>query len=428
MGPRTVGVGLLGCGTVGGTLARTLQSDHERLLRETGLDFSLRRVVVRDADKSREGVPSTLLSTRWEDLLSPEIQVVVEVAGGAGPTFEILKRLIVGGKHIVTANKVVVSEHGDELLDLARRHRRWVGFEASVGAGVPVLHLVREALAGTPVSRVVGILNGTTNYILTRMEECSETQEAALRSAQRAGFAEADPSMDLDGVDAAQKAAILATLLTRQVVHGRDVPTEGIRQVTASDIASARRFQCSLRLLALITCEASDLEVRVHPCLVPSRHPLASVRDQQNAVWVESPLSGPLLLSGLGAGGGPTTSALLADLVDIGWHLGVFEDAAPPWESVGRLRLRPSGESVRRNYLRFAVADQAGVIGEVTTILGSHGISIESVHAGVEDGSSGEGTLEILTDDSRERDMADAVKACEALAQVLGPCRRIRCL
>jgi homoserine dehydrogenase len=424
-----VQIGVIGLGQIGGALAAVLLEQRDAIARASGVRFHLKRVAVRDLGKKRGiALPPGVLTDRVEEVLEdPQVRIVVELMGGLQEARRVLLEAIERGKHVVTANKRVIAEHGHEILRRAKERRCWVGFEAAVCAGIPILNSLQNSLVGTPIRKLIGILNGTCNYILTRMAEEELSLEAALKQAQQSGFAEPDPADDLSGRDARSKAAILASMMFNQVVRPAEIVVEGIDGVTAEDIQAARRFGRVCRSIAVIVDGETEAEIRVHPAFLPERHPLASVREENNAIWIDSPLSGPLLFYGRGAGGGPTASALLGDLIDVAWHLDLFESAAPVWEPYGHRVLRKEEEMNCRNYLRFRVGDIPGVIGKVVSTLEDGGVRVVSVEALMGEGSDGgAGQVEVITDLASERLLHKAIRQLEGSPWAKGTARRIR--
>ncbi|MGH9149566.1 MAG: homoserine dehydrogenase, partial [Acidimicrobiales bacterium] len=318
MTARPVTVGILGCGHVGSALVQLLTEQGDAITERAGLRIELAKVAVRDLAKARsvDVAPGVLTGDALAVVRDPGIEVVVEVIGGVDPAGKLILDALSAGKPVVTANKELVATHGAELFDAARDAGVDLLFEAAVGGGIPVIRPLRESLAGERISRVMGIVNGTTNYILTRMGEAGTAYSEALAEAQRLGYAESDPSADVEGYDAAAKAAILASVAFGARVVAADVHREGITAVTASDIAFAARRGYVIKLLAVAEQAGGAVAVRVHPALVPVTHPLAAVRDAFNAVFIEGEAVGELMLYGRGAGGRPTASAVLGDLID----------------------------------------------------------------------------------------------------------------
>jgi len=414
-----VRVGLLGCGNVGGELARLLLADRKGIAERTGLDLELAAVAVRSVAKERDvpGVESFLTADAGEVVDDQRVQVVVEVMGGISPARDLVLRALRNGKPVVSANKELLANHGGELWEAAAAAGVDLLFEASVAGGIPLIRALRESLAGERIQRVMGIVNGTTNYILTRMTESGTGYQQALAEAQSLGYAERDPTADVEGYDAAAKAAILANVAFGARVVAGDVYREGICSITAQDIAVARRLGFVIKLLAVVESgQDGSLAVRVHPAMVPEAHPLAAVRDSFNAVFVEGEAVGQLMLLGRGAGGRPTASAVLGDLVDAAHNL-VARGAARKIE-LRHVPLRPIDDLRCPYYLSLVVADRPGVLAAIAGVLGRHQVSVRSMEQDAPElsGSPGEpstsaeplASLVFVTHPAYERD----VQAC----------------
>lgn len=413
-----VGIGLLGCGTVGGALVGLLNTEADVIAARTGMRLEVRRVAVRDLDAARRRVPSLDPDVFTTDAVAvvadPTVQVVVEVMGGVDEARSLVLAALDAHKPVVTANKALLASHGPELHAAAAAANVDLLFEAAVAGGIPLVRPLRESLLGEPIRRIMGIVNGTTNYILTRMTEEGASYDEALADAQRLGYAEADPSADVGGADAAAKAAILATLAFGVEVHLDEVHTEGIEGISASDIAFASANGQVIKLLAIAEVVGEGrVAVRVHPALVPRDHPLASVRLSFNAVFVEGDAVGQLMFYGPGAGGGPTASAVLGDLIDAAANrrqgssarLGVLV----PADLVPVVELR-SGF-----YVEVQVADEPGVLATVAGVFGANGVSISSM---VQEGHDHEASLAFVTHTALEADVQATISALDDLGSV----------
>lgn len=375
---RTVGIALLGCGTVGRGLVELLHSNGPLIAGRAGADLRLRKVLVRDIARGRN-VPDELITDDVDEALSaPGVDIVVELAGGLEPARTWIARALSEGRHVVTANKALLAEHGPELFDLAARHGVSLGFSASVCGAVPVLGAISAGLAGNRIESVFGIVNGTCNYILTRMAEGGASFDDALREAQAAGFAEADPSLDVDGKDAAQKLTVLARVAFGMRIRPRDVDVEGIRHVAPEDVRAATRMDCVVKHVV----SAGVGTPFARPVLLSRNHALAGVRNEQNAVLVRGDAAGDMTIMGAGAGGLPTAGSVLADLIEIA--RGVVASTGGP-DSV--LSSRPGSDVPRAHYLRFPIRDATGIIGLIGTVLGERAISIRHAHAELDDGA-----------------------------------------
>ncbi len=378
MAAAELGVGLIGAGTVGAEVADRLLNWAPTISRRAGAGLALRRVAVRDAGKARPRVPSELLTTDAHQVIDdPAIDIVVEVAGGAEPARSWIERAIRARKHVVTANKVVMAAHGPELLELAGEMDVDVYFEAAVGGGIPLISTFKVDLAANQLERVTAIINGTTNYMLSRMAAEGTGFAEVLADAQREGFAEADPTEDVDGHDAVAKLAIMASIAFGARVHPRLVYREGIRAVQPVDFRYARELGYAIKLMAWAERTARGVEARVHPTMVPVTHPLAGVDGVHNAVFIEGDLVGQVLLQGLGAGARPTTSAVIGDLIDLARSIQRQVRNRAPF-TFDDIAVVPMDEVTTRAYFRCTVADQPGVLAQIFTVFGEEQVSISS--------------------------------------------------
>jgi homoserine dehydrogenase len=416
----TVRVALLGCGVVGTQVARLLTQHADDLAARVGARVELVGVAVRrlGRDRAVTGLAPGLFTTDAEGLVAREdVDVVVEVIGGIEPARTLVLSAMEHGASVVTANKALLAEDGDTLHRAADKHGVDLYYEAAVAGAIPLLRPLRESLAGDTVRRVTGIVNGTTNYILDRMDTAGSGFAESLEEAQSLGYAEADPTADVEGFDAAAKTAILAGIAFHSHVTTADVHREGITEVTASDVASAREMGCVVKLLAI--CELSDDErsvgVRVHPAMLSRDHPLASVRGAYNAVFVESDAAGRLMFYGPGAGGAPTASAVLGDLVTVGRHR-VQGVRGPGASTYAAREIRPMGETVTRYHISLDVDDRPGVLAQVASVFAEHGVSIETVRQKVHGPDDAE--LVVVTHAAGDAALAATVQGLAALGIV----------
>jgi homoserine dehydrogenase len=390
-----VRVALLGCGTVGSEVVRLLHEQAADLTARIGAPLELAGIAVRRPARHPD-VPAGLLTTDAEALVDrPDVDVVVEVIGGIEPARTLLLSAMKAGKSVVTANKALLAEDGATLHAAARDAGVDLYYEASVAGAIPLLRPLRESLAGDRINRVLGIVNGTTNFVLSRMDSTGAGFAEALAEATALGYAEADPTADVDGFDAAAKAAILAGLAFHTRVTAADVYREGISGVTAADVASAQAMGCTVKLLAICERDAADesIGVRVHPAMIPRTHPLAGVGDAFNAVYVEAHAAGQLMFYGRGAGGAPTASAVLGDLVAVARNR--LTGARGAGESAyADLRVRPVGESPTRYHISLDVADRPGVLAAVAQAFAAHEVSISTVR---QSGRGDDATLVLVT-------------------------------
>ncbi|HZV08065.1 MAG TPA: homoserine dehydrogenase [Gemmataceae bacterium] len=422
-----LGIALIGCGTVGGGVARLLHEQSERLAVRAGRPLVLRRVVVRDPDKQRTiELPRELVTTDLQSVLrDPHVHVGVELVGGVDWAKEAVLSLLAAGKDVVTANKALLAQHGALVFDTARRHGRAVAFEASVAGGVPIIAALAQCLAANQIQSLQGILNGTCNFILTGMTENGQDYAAALAEAQRRGYAESDPTLDVNGTDAAHKLAILA-----QIAFGLSVPVEsidrrGIADLDALDIRFARELGYTVKLLAEAWLIGNQLALHVSPVLLRRHAPLAMVRGAYNAIFVVGDVVGDALFAGQGAGQMPTASAVVADIIDlaVGRAQRTFETLKLWSGQRNAIQLRPATTVRSRFYLRLLVEDRPGVLADVTRVLAEHHISIASViqHEAPEDHEGGRVHLVIMTHTAQTGDFRAAVAELDHLDRVAPP-------
>lgn len=418
-------VGLLGLGTVGSQVAERLIEKREEIAARTGVTLNLRRVLVRDVDRPRS-IPAGLTTSRAGDILDdPEIQVVVEVMGGEEPARTYLERAIRSGKHVVTANKVVMALHGPELLELAGETDVDVYFEAAVGGGIPLISTFKVDLMANEIERIAAVINGTTNYMLGRMASGGISFEEAVTEAQAAGFAEADPSSDVDGYDAVYKLSILASIAFGARVHPDQVYREGIRAIEPLDFRYARELGYEIKLLAYAARPEGRIEVRVHPAMIPAHHPLATVEGAYNAVQITGDLVGDVLLWGQGAGGRPTASAVVGDLLDAAHSIrkGAFNRVAMRFTADAPML--PMAEVRTKAYFRLRALDRPGVLAAVGTVFAEEGVSIASM---IQKDSVEEDTAELVftTHPALDSGLTRARERIAQLAQVKRVCAFLR--
>jgi homoserine dehydrogenase len=428
---RPLRVALLGCGVVGTAVARMLTDNAADLTARVGRPLEIVGIAVRRAgkDRSATGVDPALFTTDAEDLVT-RADVVVEVIGGIEPARSLILRAMEHGAGVVTANKALLAEDGPTLYQAAADHDVDLYYEAAVAGAIPLLRPLRESLAGDDVRRVLGIVNGTTNYVLDKMDSTGAGFTDAVERAQALGYAEADPTADLEGFDAAAKAAILASLAFHTRVSGKDVYREGISEVTAADVVAAREMDCVVKLLAI--CERTDpggpddgVSVRVHPAMIPRTHPLAGVREAFNAVFVEADAAGQLMFYGPGAGGDPTASAVLGDIVAVARHR-VVGGRGPGESTYADLPILPMGAATTRYYISLDVLDRPGVLAQVATAFADHHVSIETVRQQLlstdpdESGGDGRASLVVVTHTAPDAALSATVDALAALPTVRG--------
>jgi homoserine dehydrogenase len=413
----TVGIGFLGCGTVGSAVLRLLHEHRDDIVERSGCRFDVRRIAVREPDRTRDvPVPADRFTGDPASVVGdPEVSVVVELMGGVDPARDLVLSALRSGKRVVTANKELLAKHGPELFEVAAGTGAGLHFEATVAGGVPLIRPLIESLPGERITRLLGIVNGTTNYILDRMTEDGMAFADALAEAQRLGYAEPDPTDDLEGFDAAAKCAILASLAFDTRVVAEDVYREGIARVSPADIGFAARLGYVVKLLAVAELEDGDVAVRVHPAMIPRDHPLAAVRDAFNAVFVDGPNIGELMFYGRGAGGAPTAVAVVGDLITAGR---LVTEGRPGltfnWEV--RHRIRPMDLMESQFYLLLDVVDRPGVLAQVAGAFGDHRVSIKSVW---QEGTGDDALLVLITHRANEGALRATVEDLEGLEPVL---------
>jgi homoserine dehydrogenase len=415
---EVIGIGLLGVGTVGSGVVKLLRANESEIAQRAGRRLCIKRILERDQERLRSLGLTELGANSFQDLLDdPEIQIIVELLGGIEPARTYLLEALRRGKHVVTANKDLVSAHGKDLFAAAAATRSDFYFEASVGGGIPVIRVLKECLAANRITAVIGIVNGTTNYILTRMSEEGLDFDAALAAARAAGYAEADPSADLEGLDAARKIAILASIAFNSRIVPDDVFVEGITRITQQDISYARELGYVIKLLA-IAREQDEVEVRVHPALLPKSHPLAAVQGVFNAIFVEGNAVGETMFYGRGAGQMPTASAVVGDIMEIVHNIATNSTGRFSCTCFYEKKIRPRGQFRSRYYIRLVVKDQPGVLASIAGVFGDHRVSLGSVIQKrtlmVQGVSMAE--LVLITHDVLEQDVQDALAVISGLS------------
>jgi homoserine dehydrogenase len=419
MRTRPLRVALLGCGVVGSEVARIMTTQARDLAARIGAPVELAGIAVRRPDRVRAGVPRELITSDATALVKRgDIDVVVEVIGGIEPVRTLITTAFEHGASVVSANKALVAADGGSLHALAAEQGVDLYYEAAVAGAIPLIRPLRESLAGDKVNRVLGIVNGTTNFILDRMTTTGAGYSEALDEATALGYAEADPTADVEGFDAAAKAAILAGIAFHTRVTIDDVHREGLTEVSAADIASAKRMGCAVKLLAICerSADGNSVTARVHPAMIPLAHPLAGVREAYNAVFVEADAAGQLMFYGPGAGGAPTASAVLGDLVaacrnKLAGRTGAGESA------YSRLPVSPMGDVVTRYHISLDVADKPGVLAQVATVFAEHQVSIDTVR---QQGKDGEASLVVVTHRARDAALSAVVESLRKLDTVRG--------
>jgi homoserine dehydrogenase len=417
---KDVGVGLLGLGTVGSAVAKVLVAKADSLAEQAGLSLILKKVLVRDVNKQRPAeLSSSLLTSHPEEVLShPEVDIVIELIGGENPATEYIEQAIASGKHVVTANKEVIAKHGYELFSLAKKHNADLRYEASVGSGIPLISSFQQDLAANKISAIHAILNGTTNYILTRMAQEGLDFASTLKQAQKLGYAEADPANDIEGIDAAYKLVILSNLAFRARFVPQDVYCEGISNIAARDFLYAREFGYAIKLLAIAKRRDDKVEMRVHPVFIPRDFQLAKVDGVYNAVEVETDLAGKLVFYGEGAGPLRASSAVMADVLAIARNIYRGVNNVPELRLNKRVTVKPMSKVTTRYYLRLNAPDHPGVLAQISKVLGDNSISISSVIQKEGDLAAQTAIIVIMTYPAEEKRVQEALKQLRQLPVV----------
>jgi homoserine dehydrogenase len=412
---KPVRIGMLGCGVVGSSVARLLLADTAELSTRAGVKMELSRIAVRTI-KPYEGINPALFTTDPFSIVNdPEIDLVIEVMGGIEPARELIMTAIENRKSVVTANKALLASHGAEMFTAAYAKGEDIYYEASVAGAVPIIRPMRDSLAGDFVTRLMGIVNGTTNYILTKMHEDNREFADVLKEAQTLGYAEADPTADIEGFDAAAKAAILSGLAFHTRVTVDDVYREGISKITLEDVTIAKSMDHVIKLLAIAELTPADeISVRVHPVMLHKSHPLASVRDAYNAVFVEAESAGSLMFYGRGAGGAPTASAILGDVVAVARHIALNSVGQRETDYADR-DIAPIETTKTKFLIRLEVADKAGVLAAIATTFANHGVSIQTVNQA---GRNSDAEVTIVTHLATEGELKATVESLKAMDMV----------
>ena len=408
---------LLGAGTVGGGVCQILEWQKDEMPRKLGASVELKKILVRDKTRKREGIDSSLLTDDWNEILEdPEIQIVIEVMGGIEPARTYILEALRAGKNVVTANKDLLAEYGRELLDTAEEQKRDLMFEAAVAGGIPIIRPLKQCLAANHISEVMGIVNGTTNYILTRMTADHMEFSDALALATELGYAEADPTADIEGYDAARKVAILASIAFNSRVTFPDVYTEGITKITAADIRYAAELDMVIKLLGVARNTEEGIEVGVYPMLISSSHPLATVNDAFNAVFVHGDAVDDAMFLGRGAGKLPTGSAVMGDVFEIARNIQAGCTGKISCTCYKNLPVKPAEKTRNRYFLRLSVDDRPGVLAGIASVFGNNNVSISQViQKNVSDGTA---EIVVITDQVVERHFRDALLELKEMSMV----------
>ena len=415
--PDKIKIGLLGLGTVGSGVYKLIEKQKDEFYKKAGADVEIVKILVHNMEKKREGVDPSLLTDNWRDIIdNDEIQLVIEVMGGIEPARTMILDALNAGKNVVSANKDLIAEHGKELLDAAEEHGVDFLFEAAVAGGIPIIRPLKQCLAANEIDEVIGIMNGTTNYILTRMTQSGLSYDEALKEATDLGYAEADPTADVDGLDAGRKIAIMASIAFHSRVTFSDVYIEGIRNITAKDIFYAKEFNSVIKLVGIARKDENGIEVKVLPILIPQEHPLATVNDSFNAVFVHGTASDDTMYYGRGAGKRPTASAVTGDLCTVARHIIEKHSNLHVCSCYKELPIKNIQDTYSRFFLRMQVADRPGVLANITSVFGTSQVSIAQIIQ--KSRQNGNAELVIITDKVKELYFSDALNILKRLSIV----------
>ena len=415
---KTIKIGLLGCGTVGTGVIQVLEKNRHSITTKAGAILEITKILVRDINKKRDISEKINLTSNPNDILDdPEIEIVIEVMGGIDPAKEYILKALRQGKSVVTANKDLLATHGKELFEAASESRVDLRFEASVGGGIPIIGPLKDSLAGNEIQKVMGIINGTTNYILTKMKNENSEFSQVLAQAQKLGYAEADPTSDIEGLDAARKIAILASIAFNSRVTFSDVFSEGIAKITSKDIMYANELGYTIKLLGMAQQENGVIQVRVHPAFIPNNHPLANVNDVYNAIYVQGDAVGDAMFFGQGAGQLPTASAVIGDLIEIAKDLtkGVCDKTY--CTCFEHKKVKPISEIKTKYYLRLTVTDRPGVLANIASVFANQEVSIASVVQKRKCDQVAE--IVLITHEVKEANLQDALSIIKSLSSVI---------
>lgn len=405
---KKIKIGLLGLGTVGTGVYKLIRMRSDVMEQTAGAQLEIKKILVHNKNKKREGVDETLLTDNWQEILEDEeIQIVIEVIGGIQPAKTMIMEALRAGKNVVSANKDLIAEEGRELFDAARENGKDFLFEAAVAGAIPIIRPLKQCLAANEISDVLGIVNGTTNYILTKMFEEGMEFGDALRQAQELGYAEADPTADVEGLDAGRKAAIMASIAFHSRVVFSDVYTEGITKITASDIAYAKEFDSVIKLLGVARNAGDGIEVGVYPVMLSKDHPLASVRESFNAVFIHGDAADDAMFYGRGAGEMPTASAVVGDVIDVARNLAYNCTGRISCTCYRQIPVKNFGEVQNKFFLRMQVKNRPGVLAQIAQVFGGHKVSIARVVQ--KNSHSDRAELVIVTEKVKEKHMKDAI-------------------
>ena len=414
---KNIKVALLGSGTVGTGVYKLIERQREELPHKVGAGLTVSKVLVRDKNKKREGIDPSVLTDQWEDIITDdEIQIVVEVMGGIEPARTYITEALQAGKNVVTANKDLMAVHGGELLDIASHNGCDLLFEASVAGGIPIIRPLKQCLAGNYISEAMGIVNGTTNFILTKMKEDGMDFGEALQLATDLGYAEADPTADIEGYDAGRKLAIMASIAFHTSVTFDDVFTEGITKITAKDMRYAKEMGCSIKLLGIAKNTETGIEVKVHPTMIPENHPLAAVNDSFNAVFVHGDAVDDAMFYGRGAGALPTGSAVVGDIMDVARNMLFHCNGRIGCSCYKNLPIKRIGDTTSRYYIRMRLEDRAGTLAAMAGVFAENDASIAILLQ--KETIENDAEIVVVTHEVAEKKFMDAIKKFSSMEMV----------
>ena len=414
---KKIKIGLLGLGTVGTGVYKLIRMRADVMERTAGARLEIKKILVHNKDKKREGVDESLLTDNWKEILEDdEIQIIIEVIGGMEPAKTMIMEALRAGKNVVSANKDLIAEEGRELFEAAHEHGKDFLFEAAVAGGIPIIRPLKQCLAANEISDVLGIVNGTTNYILTKMFEDGMEFDDALKRAQELGYAEADPTADVEGLDAGRKVAIMASIAFHSRVVFSDVYTEGITKITAADIAYAKEFDSVIKLLGVARNAEDGIEVGVYPVMLSKDHPLASVRESFNAVFIHGDAVDDAMFYGRGAGEMPTASAVVGDVIDVARDLAYNCTGRISCTCYRQIPVKDFGEVQNKFFLRMQVKNRPGVLAQIAQVFGGHKVSIASVVQ--KNVHPDRAELVIVTEKVQERHMKDATEELKQMESI----------
>ena len=410
-------IAILGAGTVGTGVYKLMNRQKDEMIHKIGRNMSIAKILVRNKNKEREGIDSSLLTDDFKDILNDEsISIVVEVMGGIEPAKTYIAEALKRGKNIVTANKDLMASNGHELMELAKENKCDILFEAAVAGAIPIIRPLKQCLAGNYISEIMGIVNGTTNFILTKMTREGMEFCDALKMAQELGYAESDPTADIEGYDAGRKIAIMASIAFNTRVTFEDVYTEGITKITAKDIKYAKDMDCDIKLLGVARNTETGIEVKVHPMLIPSSHPLASVNDSFNAVFVHGDAVDDAMFMGRGAGELPTASAVMGDIIDVARNIQYNCNGRIGCTCYKNIPVKNIDDTESKYFMRMQVDDRPGVLASVASVLGNTDVGIDRVIQKTKKGNTAE--LVVITDSVLERNFKDALAIFKSMAMI----------